>query len=89
MDADEFTESRRVIVTHSLGVTESLKHRVSLDDLIFQVALFERKVMSQCLQGFVLQVRTIGRVSDKKEAVSGTISDQSHTHGRAANGERG
>lgn len=41
VDADEFTESGGVIVTHGLGVTESLKYRVSLHDLIFQVALSE------------------------------------------------
>lgn len=32
-------ETRGVIVTHSLGVTEGLKHRVSLHNLIFQGAL--------------------------------------------------
>ncbi len=39
VNTDEFTESGGVVVTHGLGVTKSLKHRVSLHDLIFQVAL--------------------------------------------------
>lgn len=32
-------ETRRVVVTDGLGVTEGFKHRVSLDDLIFQRSL--------------------------------------------------
>lgn len=32
-------ETRRVVVTHSLGVTEGFKYRVSLYDLVFQGAL--------------------------------------------------
>lgn len=47
VNTDEFTESGGVVVTHGLGVTESLKHRVSLHDLIFQVALNFRKKVSQ------------------------------------------
>uniref|UniRef100_A0A2M4DMR2 Uncharacterized protein n=1 Tax=Anopheles darlingi TaxID=43151 RepID=A0A2M4DMR2_ANODA len=39
VDTDELTETRRVIVTDGLGVTEGLKYGVSLDDLIFQGAL--------------------------------------------------
>src|SRR5699024_8585038 len=34
VDADEFTETGRVIVTHGLGVTESFQDWVSLHDLV-------------------------------------------------------
>ena len=36
VDSDEFTETRRVVVTDSLGVTESFQDRVGLDDLVFE-----------------------------------------------------
>lgn len=36
MDTDEFTESGRVVVTCGLGVTEGLKHRIGLDDLLLK-----------------------------------------------------
>lgn len=39
-------ESGGVVVPHSLGVTESLKYRVSLDNLILQASLIT-KVMSK------------------------------------------
>lgn len=32
-------ETGGVVVTHSLGVTEGFKHRVSLDDLVLQRSL--------------------------------------------------
>lgn len=37
VNSNEFTESRRVIVTGSLGVTKSFKDGIGLDDLLFQI----------------------------------------------------
>lgn len=39
VDANEFTESGRVVVTDSLGVTERLKNGIGLHDLILEIAL--------------------------------------------------
>merc|ERR1712128_146622 len=36
MDTDEFTETGRVVVPHSLGITPGLKHRVGLDNLVLK-----------------------------------------------------
>lgn len=39
MDTNKFTESRRVIITDSFGITKSFQHRISLHNLIFQITL--------------------------------------------------
>jgi hypothetical protein len=39
VDTNEFTESGRVVVTDSLGVTERLQYWIGLNDLILQIAL--------------------------------------------------
>ena len=36
MDANELSETRRVVVSHGLGVAERLQHGVGLHDLLFQ-----------------------------------------------------
>lgn len=38
MNSDEFSESGRVVVLDSLGVSESLKDRITSDKLFIQIA---------------------------------------------------
>ena len=38
MNPDEFSESGRVVVLDSLGVSESLKDRITSDKLLIQIA---------------------------------------------------
>lgn len=38
-------ESRRVVITDSLGVTKGFQYRVSLYDLIFQGTLHEKRIV--------------------------------------------
>lgn len=39
VNTNKFTESGRVVITDSLGVTERLEHGVGLHDLILQITL--------------------------------------------------
>ena len=56
VDTDEFTETRRVVVTDGLGVAERLQYRICLNDLILQRAF---------LLGWI--VRFLGRGADGGE----------------------
>mmetsp|Transcript_19568 Transcript_19568/g.29160 ORF Transcript_19568/g.29160 Transcript_19568/m.29160 type:complete len:204 (-) Transcript_19568:670-1281(-) len=38
LEFDEFTETRRVVVTHCFGITESLQYRIQLDQLFLKFA---------------------------------------------------
>lgn len=43
VNTNKFTETGRVVITDSLGVTERFKNWIGLDDLIFQVTLERNK----------------------------------------------